>query len=109
NNQWNFVARVRQLELVFNLIPDDEQPAQPGVNIEPVNSHRVVVIPERRGILAVGVEVSRGFAGRIPVLRITVTAGRSPAAMQMDHSAHLRFVAFGAMQSMIDWQKMARR
>jgi len=40
------MANVRHLELVFYLIQDDEQAAQPGVDIEPVNSHREVVISE---------------------------------------------------------------
>ena len=91
---------------ILRVVFDDEHSHQPGEDVQSRDSHRVVVIPERRGVLLVGIMTNSRLPGCLPVFRIAVTRGRTLCAVDMDDSAHLGLVGLSAVQSVIDGEKV---
>ena len=54
NQQRNFVTPARQIQCLFFRIPDDIQPRQSGVNVQPRDPQAVIVIPQHRRRLPFG-------------------------------------------------------
>ena len=84
------------------------QAQQSRVHIEAVDAHGVIVIPEQRRILVVGVVVGARFPRPIPVLRISIAIGGGFAAVQVHHPARLRYAPLGAMQGVVDGKKSVK-
>ena len=108
-DQGQLIAAGGQVEAVFVGIAQQIHTHQAGVEIQPAGAHGVVVIPEHGCVLPVGVVADVRLAGGIPVVGIAVVCSRRAAAVQMDHRARLRQLPAGAMQAVVDGEKMARR
>ena len=92
NHQRNFIFSVRQLESVFRVVSHDVHAHQSRENIEAVNSHCVVVIPQHRGVLLVRVVIQGRFPGNNPILGIAVAIGGRFSAVKVYHGANFGFV-----------------
>src|SRR5580704_10622623 len=80
-----------------------------GINVKPVNAHRVIVIPEQRRILLIGVIVGTRLTRYIPLFREAVPFRRCFATVQMNNVADFRLVAFRATERVVDRQEMLCR
>jgi hypothetical protein len=106
DQQGNLVFPARQIEGILRFITNEVHAHQPGVNIQAINPHRVIVIEEHRRILLIGVIEGGGLSRDVPVLRVAVAVGRCFASMKVNHAADFRQVRFGAMNGVVDGQKM---
>jgi hypothetical protein len=97
-HEWNFILSFRQMQLPLRLIANHMQAEQPCVDVQPVDAHCVIVIPEQCRILLVGIVVGARLSGHIPVFGKSIALGRRLAAMQMHDAAHFRVTAFSAAQ-----------
>ena len=109
DQQRNLVFSLGKFQRVFRFITDEIHALQSGIDIQAIDAHGVVVVEEHRRILPVGIVEGCGLAGDAPVLGIAVAARRRLAPVQVNHTAHLGQIGFGAVQRVIDGQKMALR
>ena len=73
------------MQRCFLGIADDIQTGKARIHIEPGNAHAMIVIPEQRGLLVVGI-VARGELTREGgVLGPAVASRRCPTAMEMNN------------------------
>ena len=108
NRQWNFILAAGQIQTVFELVSDDGNAEQACINIQAIDAHGVIVIPEHRRVLLVGIVVENGLAGHEPVFGKAVAIGGNARPMQVGDNAHLR-IAFGSVQPIVDGQEMLLR
>jgi hypothetical protein len=66
----------------------------------------MVVIPERRGVLPVGVVAKHRLARDEPVLGIAIALGRRAGAVKMNDGADVRLVGLRAVEVVIDRQEV---
>ncbi len=107
NYQRDLVFSARQREGVFYRIAHHVQSQHAGIDVQAIDAHGVIVIPEQSGLLPVGIAVGRALPARVPVLRIAVAFRRHFGAVDVDHGTHLGLVRFGAVQGVVNRQKMA--
>ena len=98
-----------QTQRQFVLVTKQIQPHQPRIHVEPVDAHRVIVIPERGRFLPIRVMVAPRLARHIPVFGITVILVRHLCTMQMNDGAHLGLVGLRSADGVIHRQEMLRR
>ena len=107
--QRHFVFSAGQMQRILDGVADEERPKQAGINVEPVDAHGVVVIPEHRRVLLIGIVVEHRLAGNDPVLRIPVAFRRCLGAVQVSHGAGLRLIAFGPVKPVVNGQEVLLR
>ena len=88
----DLVLVVGQMQLLLLLVTNHVQAKEPGIDVQPVDAHRVIVIPEQRRVLLVGIVVGARLPGHIPVFGKSVAFGRRLAAMQMYDATHFRVI-----------------
>ena len=101
-NKRYLVLAAGQAECGLGWITDDEGTDQSGENVEPRHAHGMVVIPEHRRVLPVGVVSEAGLAGYEPLIRITVALGRRLGPVHMNHGANVRLISPSAVQVVVD-------
>ena len=105
-DQRNFRLALGEMEGVFDVIADEKCSQQASIDVEPVDAHGMVVVPEHCCVLLVGVIVESGLPRHEPILRITVTFGRNLGTVQMDRGTDRRLIGFGAVEIVVDGQEM---
>src|SRR5580698_6924430 len=90
DHQRDFERAFGEIERIFEIVANEKASEHAGVNIEPIDAHGVIVIPECRGFLSVGIEVGARLAWNVPILGISVALRRSLGAVYMDHTTHFR-------------------
>ena len=106
NHQRDFESAFGKIKRVFKIVANEKASEHARVNIQPIDAHGVIVIPERRGFLSVGIEVGPRLSWNVPILGISVALRRSLGAVDMDHAANFGLIGFGAVQAVIDRQEM---
>ena len=109
HQQRYLVFSLGKFERVFRFVTDEIHALQSGINIQPIDAHRVVVVEEHRRILPVGIVEGSRLARNVPVLGVAVAVRRRLAAMKVNDTADHRQVGFGSMQGMVDGQKVVLR
>src|SRR5580698_4658635 len=66
----------------------------------------MVVIPQHRGILPVGIMADRRCSRHVPVLRIAIALRTSFRPMHVHHGSHFRFVSLSSVYAVVNGQKM---
>ena len=92
NHQRNLEAPLGRFSASSTSSRIRNRPNMSGIDVQPVDAHGVVVIPERGGVLVVGIEIGPRFSRHIPVLGIAVALRRSLRAVNVDHAAHFGLV-----------------
>jgi hypothetical protein len=108
-HQGQLVVAGGQIKALFVCIAKQIHTHHARVEIQPAGAHGVVVIPEHRRVLPVRVVEDARLTGWEPVFRVAVVSCRRTAAMQMNHSTRLRQLPPGAMEAVVDGEKMACR
>ena len=102
----NFVFAVGEAERLFGVVADHEESEEPRVLIEPFDPHRVVVVPEQRGVLTVRI-VKRPPSDRA---RTSLPDGhRSPGEPSRRARAPpcaRRLLGVRAVEAMVDGQEV---
>src|ERR1700733_4019266 len=55
NDERDFEGALGKVERIFKIVANEEQPEHSRINVQAIDAHGVVVIPERGSILAVGI------------------------------------------------------
>ncbi len=114
NDQGDFIFSRRKIERQLLLVPNQIKSRQTGINIEPGNTEGVIVIPECRRPLCVGISVNSslkkgtGFpepAGE-PSIGMTVAVRRGHYPMGMDDRPYFR-VSTSSVNGFIDRKEMS--
>jgi hypothetical protein len=84
DQQGDLVGTARQVQSRFLVVTDNIQPGEAGVDVEPGNVHRVVVIPEQGGRLVVVVVAGGRLPREAGVLGPAVADCRGPAPVEMN-------------------------
>jgi hypothetical protein len=87
-------------------IADEGHADQAGVDVEAVQAHGVVVVPESGGVLLHGVAAGVGGAGDEPVFGVAVVLGGSLGAVEMDTGSDLGEIAAAAVEGEIDGKEV---
>ena len=107
-NQRNFVLALGKIQRVFEGVANHVQARHAGADVQPVDAHGMVVIPEQRGVLRVRIVVSGRLARRIRVFRPAVALRRDSGAVNMHDRARFGTAFFRAHEVVIDGEKMLR-
>jgi hypothetical protein len=93
---------------VLVLVVEVVQPRQPRVDVEPRDPERVVVVPDRPGLLVVVVVVGVALTRDEGVLRVPVRGLLGVAAVQVDRRAGMLgvVVVVGTVQAAVDRQRV---
>ncbi len=91
-----------EMERVFDGVADEEEAEEPGVGVEAVESHGVVVVPERGGVLLEGVEAGSAFAGDEPVGGVAVGFGGDASTVDVGDGADVGDIVAAAVEAVID-------
>ncbi len=94
------------MQRFLGFVPQKVHACESRKNIQAINSHRVVVIPQHRRVLLVGIVIESRFPRDNPILGIAIAFRRHFRPMKMRHRANFRSVLLGSMETVIDWQKM---
>src|SRR6185437_14181922 len=104
-HQWDLEFAVRQIQIPLCLISYNMQSHETSVDVQPGNSHGVVVIPQQSRVLLVRIIVGARLARDIPFFGISIAFRRRLAAMQMDYASNLRDVSTGTMHRIVNREK----
>ncbi len=109
DHQRNFVFAPGQIESCLHGIANEAEALQPCIDVESVNAHGVVVVEERGCVLARGIEAGLRFAGDDPFFGIAVARRGCASAVKMDDGANFGQRSLGAVQCVVDGEKVAWR
>lgn len=98
-----------EIERVFDGITKKDHPEEPGVRVEAIDAHGVVVVPEGGCFLLERVVADAGLSRDKPVFRIAVVFGRILSAMQVDAGAYFGEVTAAAMEGVVDRKEVLGR
>ena len=105
-NERDFELSLRQIQRIFFVIPNDIRAGQARINIQPVDAHGMIVIPQHGRILLIRIKIGRGFSGNVPIFGPAVAFGRDLRAVNVDDRADFGLIGFGAVQAVVDGQKV---
>src|SRR5580658_2977296 len=91
------------------LVTDNEEPLKPCIDVQSVNSHRVVVVKEQRSILAVWVVAQYRIARCYPLLRIAIACSGSTAAVQMNYASNVGLIRLRSTERVVNGQEVLLR
>jgi hypothetical protein len=97
------------MERVLGVVAHDERAEETRVLVQALDAHRVVVVPEHRGVLLRGVVADLRAPRRVPVLGVPVALGGHLRAVHVDDRAHLGLIVVGAVDRPVDGQEVTLR
>jgi hypothetical protein len=102
----NLVFAGRKFEGILCGVAQKGHAGEPGVHVEAVEPHGVVVIPEGGGNLLKGIGADAGLAGDEPVVGLAVVFGGGSAAVEMDAGADVGDVAAAAVEGVVNGKEV---
>jgi hypothetical protein len=105
NHQRHFVRTPGEIELVLVLVANEVEALETGVEVQPCDAERVIVIPQSGGLLVVRIAIDLLLEGRAclgkavgePRLRVAVALGKHLQSVHVDDGADLRGRRLGAV------------
>jgi hypothetical protein len=97
-----------QVERLLSGVADKEHAEEARVDVEAVNAHGVVVIPEGGGFLLEGIIADAGFAGNEPVFGVSIVFGGDLGTVDVDDGADVGDVVTAAVEGVVDGEKVLR-
>jgi len=103
-------GRLHELDIaIFDLIAHDKKSLQAGIDVQPINSHRMVVIEKHCRVLPARIVIQQRVAGCDPVLGITIAGSGCAPAVKVNDTANLRLISLRTAEVVVNGKKVFLR
>ncbi len=95
-----------EIQCVFDGITHEDHAEEPGVHVEAIEAHGVIVVPEGGCFLLERVGADAGLSRDEPIFWMAVVFGRILSAVQMHAGAYFGDVATAAVEGVVDGEEV---